>query len=152
MSTETLGVSLQELYDKDFVLWAEETARLLRAGAIDDLDIENLAEEIESIGRKDRRELRRRLKVLLSHLLKWQFQAAKRSISWESTIFEQREEIAEVLDESPSLRRTMPAGLSKAYPSARKAAAIETGMLIKNLPPTCPYSLEQVLDESFLPK
>ena len=152
MSTEVAKVPLQELYEKDCVLWTEQTARLLRAGAFDELDIENLAEEIEDMGKNRRRELRSRLRVLVSHLLKWQFQAAKRSTSWEGTIFEQLEEIADVLEESPSLKRAMPAGLSKIYAGARQAAAIETGIAVKSLPPTCPYSLEQILDESFLPK
>src|ERR1035438_9493947 len=105
MSTPTLGVRLQALYEQDFALWAEETARLLRAGALDDLDIENLAEEIESMGRKDRRELRSRLKVLLSHLLKWRIQPDHRSGgSWRSTIAIQRSDIEQLLEESPSLR------------------------------------------------
>ena len=152
MSAEVAKFPLQELYEKDCVLWTEQTARLLRAGSFEELDIESLAEEIEDMGKNRRRELRSRLRVLVSHLLKWQFHGAKRSASWESTIFEQREEIADVLEESPSLKRAMPAGLSKIYAGARKAAAIETGMAVTNLPPTCPYSLQQILDESFLPK
>jgi len=152
MSTEVAKVPLQELYEKDCVLWTEQTARLLRAGAFDDLDIENLAEEIEDMGKNRRRELRSRLRVLVSHLLKWQFQAPKRSTSWASTIIDQREEIADVLEESPSLRRTMSSSLSNVYAGASKIAAVETGIPVQDLPPTCPYSLEQILDESFLPK
>ena len=115
MSTEVAKVPLQVLYEKDCVRWTEETARLLRAGAFDDLDIENLAEEIEDMGKSRRRELHSRLRVLVSHLLKWQFQVDKRSPSWESTIFEQREEIADVMEESPSLRRAASAGINKIY-------------------------------------
>src|ERR1035438_2138123 len=112
MSTQTLGVRLPALYEQDFVLWAEETARLLRAGAFDDLDIENLAEEIESIGRKDRRELRSRLKVLLSHLLKWRIQPDLRSGSWRSTMAIQRSDIDRID------RQKRPARASKSSQSA----------------------------------
>ena len=77
-------------YDDDFFAWTQEQARLLRDGELADIDVENLAEEIESMGRSVRRELRNRLALLIMHLLKWRFQPAFRSRSWSSTIIEQR--------------------------------------------------------------
>ena len=152
MSTQTLGVRLPALYEQDFVLWAEETARLLRAGAFDDLDIENLAEEIESIGRKDRRELRSRLKVLLSHLLKWRIQPDQRSGSWRSTMAIQRSDIDQLLEESPSLRSRLKDIVANTYQSVRETAAYETGYPVTDFPTVCPFSMEQLLDESYLPE
>src|SRR5579863_9887806 len=91
-------------YDDDFFAWTEEQARLLRAGKFSHLDIENIAEELESMGRSDKREIESRLVVLMAHLLKWQVQIGFRSQSWSATIREQRERIEDLLVESPSLR------------------------------------------------
>jgi hypothetical protein len=91
-------------YDEDFYAWSIEQARLLRGGEFARLDIENIAEELKSIGRRDKREIESRLVVLLAHLLKWQVQAGFRSRSWSATIREQRDRISDFLDESPSLR------------------------------------------------
>src|SRR6185503_17055659 len=92
-------------YDEDFFAWTEEQARLLRAGEFSRLDIENLGEEIEDMGRSIRRELRNRLALLTMHLLKWRYQPGHQSPSWSATIREQREQIAELFEESPSLKR-----------------------------------------------
>src|SRR5712691_611546 len=91
-------------YDDDFFAWTQEQARLLRAGELTIVDAENLAEEIESVGRSDRREIRNRLIVLLAHLLKWGHQQRRRGVSWSDTIAEQRLQIDSVLVDSPSLR------------------------------------------------
>src|SRR5580704_181268 len=93
-----------EAYDDDFFAWTQEQARLLRGGDLADIDAGNLAEEIESMGRSDRREIRSRLVVLLAHLLKWQFQPGGRTTSWSGTIVEQRHQIDLVIADSPSLR------------------------------------------------
>src|SRR5690348_30226 len=92
-------------YDDDFYAWTQDQARLLRSGELSQLDVENLAEELESMGRSDRRELDSRLEVLLVHLLKWQVQTEFRSRSWSGTIREQRSRVEDLLNESPSLRR-----------------------------------------------
>src|SRR5712692_9395842 len=102
-------------YDDDFFAWTEEQARLLRAGELAEIDALNLAEEIESVGRSDRREIRSRLIVLLAHLLKWRFQPDEESASWRATIREQRDQIELILEDSPSLRPVVTERLAKAY-------------------------------------
>ncbi len=103
-----------KLYDTDFVLWTREQAAALRAGRLDALDRDNLAEEVESLGRKDRRELESRLTVLVMHLLKWRHQPDQRGGSWDSTIRTQRREIEKLLNDSPSLRAAVAEALGKA--------------------------------------
>ena len=139
-------------YDEDFFAWTQEQARLLREREFSQLDIENVAEELESMGRSDKRELRSRLVQLLMHLLKWQYQPGFRSHSWTSTIAEQRDQVKESLDESPSLRPTVAADLPRVYKIARIKAAGETGLSEKTFPATCPYTPEQILSEDFLPE
>ena len=139
-------------YDEDFYAWTVEQARLLRAGEVSALDTENLAEEIESMGKSDRRELRSRLTVLVSHLLKWQFQPEQRSSSWSGTIREQRRQIELVLADSPSLRPAVAEALAQAYAEAREDAAEETGLGQGAFPAECPFTAEQVLAHGFLPQ
>ena len=140
-------------YEADFVRWLDYQAELLRAGRVGELDLENLAEEIESIARSDKREIYNRLTVLLAHLLKVQFQPAKRTRSWLSTISEQRRQLRLVLKDSPSLAKNYaPDVFSDVYQDARKAAGSETGLGVTTFPESCPYTLEQTLDEDFLPE
>lgn len=142
----------RKLYDEDFFAWTQEAAERLRAGRCDDVDTEHVAAEIEDMGKRDFVEIRSRLRVLLTHLLKWRFQRAKRSRSWEATIFTQRDEIAALLDESPSLRPRVAAALPGTYGAAVRLAALETGLTPRTFPDTCPFTLEQVLDAEFLPQ
>ncbi len=139
-------------YDEDFFAWTEEQARLLRAGEFAQLDIENIAEEIESMGRSIRRELRNRLAVLMMHLLKWQYQPAHRSPSWSATITEQRDQVADLLDESPSLRSLPGQELAKLYRSATRKAVCDTGLPQTTFPAESPFTPEQLLAEDFLPE
>lgn len=139
-------------YDEDFVAWTEQQARLLRAGEFSQLDIENIAEELESMGRSIRRELRNRLAILTMHLLKWRYQPGHRSRSWASTIREQREEIVELLDESPSLKSAPTRDLTKIYRLAVTKALGETGLPEATFPAECPFTPEQILAEDFLPE
>lgn len=104
-----------DLYEQDFFLWTQQMATALREGLLDQLDLENLAEEIESVGRSEKRELISRLRVLLIHLLKWQFQSERRSHSWQSTITEQRIQLELVLEDSPSFKGLVPDLLESAY-------------------------------------
>jgi Domain of unknown function DUF29 len=140
-----------EGYEQDFYAWTQRTAELLRAGRFDEADIEHVAEEIEDMGRRDVRELNSRMQVLLAHLLKWQVQPDRRSPSWRATITTQRLELDGVLAQSPSLRPKLASGLSDNYARAVKRAAAETGLGSERFPATCPYGVEQVLDEDFLP-
>jgi hypothetical protein len=139
-------------YDEDFFAWTQEQARLLRAGDTVDVDVENLAEEIESVGRSDRREIRNRLTVLLTHLLKWQFQPRRRGNSWSLTIWEQRLQIESILKDSPSLQPFFAEIVPDYYRRAREKAARETRMGLRNFPAQCPYTPEQILSEDFLPE
>ena len=138
-------------YDADYARWCVEQGALLRAGPLDALDRENLAEEIESLGRSDKREIRGRLKELLVHLLKWHFQPRKRKGGWRASIAEQRSELQELLDESPSLRSLPSSELGKLYTIARLKAADETGLEEDAFPIECPYPIEDILDDGFLP-
>jgi hypothetical protein len=139
-------------YEEDFFAWTAEQARLLRAGELSALDIANIAEEIESLGRSDRRELGNRLTVLLMHLLKWQNQPDMRSNSWSATIREQRRQIDRLLRESPSLRPFVAAELTEAHRNAREDAVEETGLAETEFPTGCPFTLDEVLSRSFLPE
>ena len=140
-------------YEEDFVLWLEHQAELLRQGRVAELDLENLAEEVESIGRSDKREVQNRLIVLLAHLLKYQFQTKRRSRSWSLTISEQRRRLELVLKDSPSLLKTYaPQVFEESYSYARRKASDETRLSLGTFPETSPYTLEQTLDEDFFPE
>ncbi len=136
-------------YEEDFAAWAYDQAGLLRAGDLAALDLENLAEEIESLANRERREVRSRLRVILQHLLKWKFQPERQSRGWSSTIRTQRDDLGEVLNDNPSLRSELQAFLPKAYARSRENALDETGLY--RLPETCPWTIEQVMSPDFLP-
>ena len=136
-------------YEKDFYAWLLKSAELLRRGKFSELDVEQIAEELEGMARSDKRQLINRLAVLLAHLLKWQYQSGKRSKSWERTIREQRKRISLLLEESPSLKSEIDQRLSDAYEIAVLSAANETGLDDDRFPESCEYSLEEVLDEIY---
>ncbi len=138
-------------YDVDYAQWCAEQGALLREGRFADLDRENLAEEIESLGRSDKREIESRLKVLLVHLLKCQLQPEKTKAGWRSTIVEQRRRLRKLIEESPSLRSYPASILADEYSYALADAAVETGLNADAFPPACPYSVEQILDLEFYP-
>jgi Domain of unknown function DUF29 len=138
-------------YEQDFYAWTVEQARLLRSGELSVIDAVNLAEEIESMGRRDRRELESRLTVLLIHLLKWQMQPDQRSRSWSATMREQRRQIEKLLRESPSLRSFAADVLAQTYTEACEDADDETGPPESAFPAECPFTLDEVLSRSFLP-
>jgi hypothetical protein len=139
-------------YDDDFFAWTEEQARLLRGGEFSQLDIANIAEEVEDMGRSIRRELRNRLAVLTMHLLKWRYQPGYRSGSWSGTISEQRQQIADLLEESPSLEPMPARDLTKIYRLAISKAVRDTGLPRATFPADCPFTPEQILAEDFLPE
>ncbi len=139
-------------YDEDFFAWTEEQARLLRAGEFSQLDTANIAEEIDDMGRSIRHELRSRLSVLTMHLLKWRYQPGYRSPSWSGTISEQREQIADLLEESPSLNPALAQNLTKIYRRAVNKAMRDTGLPEATFPADCPFTPEQILAEDFLPE
>jgi hypothetical protein len=136
-------------YESDLYAWTKEQADALRRRASNALDWENLAEEIESVGTSQRSEIRSRLKVLLVHLLKWKCQPELQCGSWRASIREARDEIGDLLEDSPSLRAYPLECLPKAYARARMKALDETGLL--RLAETCPWTIEEILDGDFLP-
>ena len=138
-------------YDEDFFLWTQRQAALIRAGQFDLVDWENVALEIGALGGRERRELGTRLKILTMHLLKWQFQPQRRSKSWRGTINDQRDEIEQLLEEDPSLRREIEALIGKRYRIARANAAAETGLALRTFPSRCPYAADQILDDTYFP-
>lgn len=139
-------------YEADFHAWAMSNARLLREGKLTELDAEHIAEELESMGAGERRELLNRLQVLLLHLLKYQYQPERRGKSWLLTINHQRTAIERLLEQSPSLRRLLDVdNLTKVYLKAVRDAVIEADLERHLFPVVCPYRLEQILDEDWLP-
>ena len=142
----------EELYQTDFYAWTEAQAKFLREGVWDCLDIPNLVEEIESLGRQERQELRNRLGILLGHLLKWEFQSSHRSKSWVATIREQRYRILKLLEESPSLKPYLPEAIAQAYQYGLALAVRETPLNYEDFPAECPYNLEPILDLEFFPQ
>jgi len=139
-------------FEADYARWCAEQGSLLRQGKLDAIDRDNLAEEIESLGRSDKREIENRLKPLLVHLLKWKFGTGKRPESWRATIAEQRMRIAKILKESPSLKRYPVEVIEEEYRFARWNTAEETGLPVSTFPEKCPFDIDQVFDSSYLPE
>ena len=139
------------LYETDFYAWTQEQARLLRQQQWHSIDWANLIEEIESLGKQQRQELRNRLSILLGHLLKWHFQPQQRSRSWLATIRIQQLDIAELLEDNPSLEPVVSALTQKAYPKAIELAVSETDLRGSTFPADCPYSRDDILAPDFFP-
>jgi hypothetical protein len=141
-------------YTQDFYAWTQEQAALLRESKVHDLDLTNLAEEIESLGRSDQRALSSHLSNLVMHLLKWQYQPQGRQVghSWATSIHNGRDEIALLVKNSSSLRPHRAPLLARRYAMSRRTAAQETGLPLATFPDTCPWTVEQLLDENFFPE
>ena len=141
-------------YETDVVAWASEQAALIRARRFDQLDLEHLAEEIEDVGKSEQRELASRMSVLLMHLLKWQFQPQKRSISWTLTIKEQRRLSVRRIAKTPSLSPMLvdPEWIDDIWVDAKALAEKETGIDQGTLPEFCPWAMADVLAEGWLPE
>ena len=141
------------LYKTDFYAWSQKQAELLREEEWEKIDWQQIAEEIESLGRNDRREVKSRLGVLIMHLLKLTYQRRPSFLtrSWRNTIAEQRNRLDEALAESPTLRAQINELIAEAYPYAVKDAVRETGLSRTTFPDTCPYRIEQLLDEAYWP-
>ncbi|MGH8479710.1 MAG: DUF29 domain-containing protein [Gammaproteobacteria bacterium] len=141
------------IYERDFHAWALENATLLRQRKLADIDVLHIAEELEGMGASERRELQSRLQVLVSHLLKCQYQPERRGKSWLLTIGHQRDAVDRLLKQSPSLRPLLddPEELGDIYAKAVRDAVIETELDRHVFPLACPYAIDQLLDGNFLP-
>jgi hypothetical protein len=143
--------SNQTLYDRDFYAWANEQAMLLREGKLAEADIPNIAEEIESMGRGEKRELVNGLAVLLLHLLKWKHQPMRQSKSWQLTTKEQRLRLKSHLNDNPSLKPHLDDALAEAFEIALVKVQAETGFEAESFPARCPWPLAKVIDQEWLP-
>ncbi|CCR35339.1 DUF29 domain-containing protein [Salmonella enterica] len=139
-------------YEADVVAWAQEQAALLRAGRFSELDIANIAEEIEDVGKSEKRELASRMAVLLAHLLKWKFQPGRRGSSWQRTIKEQRKALGLHIKATPSLKVALsdPDWIAAVWADAVSSAAQETQLDV--FPEECIWDMTQILSAEFYPE
>lgn len=142
---------LSSLYEQDYYLWLETTAKLLREGQLSALDAANLLEEIEDMGRSEKRAVYSNLKILLMHLLKYRYQPQKRSNSWIASIVEHQQRLTKALKESPSLQPYYTEVFNECYQDARELAAAETGLAIACFPVETSFTPEEVLNSDYLP-
>jgi len=145
-------MSSRSLHDSDFYAWSLEQAALLRSGRVGEADLEAIAEEIESMGKTEKRELISRLTVLLMHLMKWERQPQGRGNSWRLMIANARDEIADLLADNPSLKTVIDEVTASAYRYARRKAAIETDLGEEAFPQNCPWSFAETMDAGFWPE
>ncbi len=135
------------LYDQDFYAWTQRQIELLQAQQWEQVDLENLIEELDSLGKQQRQELRNRLGVLLGHLLKWRYQPEARSQSWFYTIKEQRQEIQRHLKENPSLKPYLSEAIEIGYEKGLNLVGKETPLDPNQLPQACPFSEAEIFDQ-----
>ena len=138
-------------YESDFALWIDAQLDILRAKKFELLDLDNVIEELESMGGNQRRELASRIEVLLMHLLKCRYQPEKKSSSWLKTIMVQRAELSRLLKQSPSLKRLVNEYVHGSYAHAVRLAALDTGLPAAAFPSSSPFSSNQLLDPDFFP-
>ena len=147
MATMRAARPIAALYDRDFLAWCEEQAAALRDRRTGALDLAHLAQQVADRGGTLRRALRARLATILQHMLKRDHQAAQATRSWHGTIARERVEIERLIEQSPSLRPSVPEALDKAYADARRLAAAETGIDATRFPKACPYALAEILGD-----
>jgi len=144
-----MGTTLKTLYDTDFVEWADHTAALLREGRLDEVDMEHLIEEVESLGGSQRSAVLSQLTRMLVHLIKQRVQPERSGSSWRSSITDALIQIAGELDQSPSLRRYLEQSLGRSWKLARRLAISETELprsRHSEIPDHCPYTIEELLE------
>jgi hypothetical protein len=140
-------------YDTDFYAWTQEQADLLRQGRLEELDLVNLIEELETLGRSEFEAFESAIHRLTQHLLKWQYQPERRefSRSWLLTISEQRRRIIKKLRQNPSFKTRLAEAITEGYQDGRESAAIEADKPLDLFPEQCPYTWEQMIDKDWLP-
>ena len=146
------AIKTVNLYDRDYCLWLETTAQLLKNRQLNDIDFEHLIEEIEAMGRSEKNALESNLMVILMHLLKYKYQPEKRSNSWKYTLREHRNRIKKAFKSSPSLKPYFETIFSDCYQEARKLAADETGLSLETFPKESPFAFEATLNPDYLPE
>jgi hypothetical protein len=139
-------------YEEDFYGWAMENAALLKKGKFNEVDINHIIEEMENLGASEKRELVSRLSQLIMHLLKWHFQPIMRGHSWIYSIRVQRKQTKIHLKDNPSLKSKLDEILLDSYDVAISEAAKETSLDEKNFPSECPYTFDQIIDDTFFPE
>jgi hypothetical protein len=137
------------LYEQDFYAWTIEQSKFIEKGQFENLDCQNLAEEIESLGKQQRQELENRLAILLGHFLKWDYQTSHRSKSWKATIREQRRALEKLIQKNPSLKPYLPEAMEEGYQSGLDLVVRETPLDYPDLPEKCPYTREQIFNPDF---
>jgi Domain of unknown function DUF29 len=142
----------KSLYDTDFHAWTQQQAAALRAKDWAGVDIDNVAEEIESLGRSDRRSIRHQLERLLMYLLKWRYQPRHRTPRWWRSMDQARQAIADLIEESPSLQDYPAQQCEATYTRARRKAARETGLPLVTFPERCPWPVDEILTEDWYPE
>jgi c-di-AMP phosphodiesterase-like protein len=150
-------MAVKDLYDLDFFEWTQQNAELLRKRCLSEIDVDNLAEEVADMGKRDRREMDSYLTRLILHLLKWQMQPALRygqsgRSSWLNSIVHSRAMLEKIFEQSPSLKRLAEESLPRNYPLAVREASVQTQIDRKIFPQECPYSLAELLDQDYLPE
>ncbi len=133
-----------ESYERDYYAWAMKNAQLIRQGKLSEIDLNNIAEELEDVGKSERRALKSHIKNVILHLLKWRYQPNFRGASWRQSVRNGRIAIHEIVTESPSLNRDIAHIIESEYSSAQADAIDETGLSASVFPPTCPFSESQV--------
>lgn len=142
-------------YHTDFVAWADETAKLLRQRRFEEIDLDALVEEVEGLAKRDRKAMRSQLQRLLIHLLKWHYlpnDLERTRGDWGTTINNARNEIADDMEDSPSLRRYPAEVLNRVYQRARREARDQTQLALSTFPAQCPWSIENILEDGWLPE
>jgi hypothetical protein len=154
MLTTDTNKTLSKEYEQDFYLWIQTTVKLLKDGKLDQLDMENLIEEIDSMGRSEKKELKTRLIVLIEHLLKLQYWTEEKDYNnrgWRNTVVEQRRQIAYILADSPSLKSVLNDVFLDCYTDAKNDTIRKYQLPLNLFPQESPFSLIDVLDANFIP-
>ena len=139
------------LYEEDYYAWTQEQVKFIKEKSIDKLDLQHLLEEISFMGAREKSELKNRLAILLMHLMKWKYQPSRQCKSWRYTINEQRDELRDLLEDNPSLRGKIAELLFKSYNKAVREAIQETGLDDSIFSKNCEWTINQILDDNFLP-
>jgi hypothetical protein len=147
-----MSTTNHELHDRDFYAWTKETAQLLKEGKISEVDVMNIAEELEDMGNSEKRSIISQLSRLIAHLLKWKYQPGLRGNSWKTSINGSRLELSYFFEASKLLKKEAEENFIKAYKLGIQWASSDTGIEVKTFPKECPFTLEQCLDENFWPE